>query len=38
MTYVGDPDLRRLGVAASVRIHTEKAGIVGIVATILQCG
>jgi multidrug resistance efflux pump len=30
------PDLRRVGVAASVRIHTEGAGVVGIVAVILQ--
>ena len=29
-------ELRRVGVAASVRIHTEKAGVVGVVATILQ--
>ena len=28
--------LQRIGVAASARIHTEKAGIVGIVAVILQ--
>lgn len=30
------PELRRVGVAASVRIHTERAGVVGIVAVILQ--
>lgn len=30
------PELRRIGLAASVRIHTERAGIVGIVAIILQ--
>jgi multidrug resistance efflux pump len=30
------PELRRLGVAASVRIHTDGAGIVGMVAVILQ--
>ena len=30
------PQLRRLGLAASVRVHTDKAGIVGIVAIILQ--
>ncbi len=30
------PELRKLGVAASIRIHTEGAGIVGIVAVILQ--
>jgi multidrug resistance efflux pump len=30
------PELRKVGISASVRIHTEKAGIVGIVATILQ--
>jgi hypothetical protein len=30
------PRLRRVGVAASVRIHTESAGVVGIVAIVLQ--
>lgn len=30
------PELRRLGLAASVRVHTDKAGVVGIVAIILQ--
>ena len=30
------PDLRKVGLAASVRIHTEGAGVVGIVAVILQ--
>ena len=29
-------ELQKVGVAASVRIHTEKAGIVGIVAVALQ--
>ena len=29
-------ELRKVGIAASVRIHTEKAGIVGIVAVVLQ--
>ena len=29
-------ELRRLGLAASVRIHTDQAGVVGIVAMILQ--
>ncbi len=29
-------EMRRVGLAASVRIHTERAGVVGIVATILQ--
>ncbi len=29
-------ELRKVGMAASVRIHTEKAGIVGIVAIVLQ--
>jgi multidrug resistance efflux pump len=29
-------EMRRVGLAASVRIHTERAGIVGIVANILQ--
>jgi multidrug resistance efflux pump len=30
------PELRKVGVAASVRIHTENAGVVGIVALVLQ--
>lgn len=30
------PELRKVGLAAGVRIHTERAGIVGIVAVILQ--
>lgn len=30
------PELRKVGLAASVRIHTEGAGVVGIVAVILQ--
>ena len=30
------PELRKLGLAASIRVHTEQAGIVGIVALILQ--
>ena len=29
-------ELRKIGLAASARIHTEKAGIVGVVAIILQ--
>lgn len=30
------PELRKVGLAASVRIHTEGAGVVGMVAVILQ--
>jgi multidrug resistance efflux pump len=30
------PELRKVGVAASVTIHTENAGVVGIVANVLQ--
>jgi multidrug resistance efflux pump len=29
-------ELRKLGLAASVRIHTDQAGVVGIVALVLQ--
>jgi hypothetical protein len=29
-------DLRKIGLAASVTIHTEGAGVVGIVAVVLQ--
>lgn len=29
-------EVRKVGVAASVRVHTEKAGVVGIVALVLQ--
>ena len=30
------PDLRKFGIAANVTIHTEGAGVVGIVADVLQ--